>query len=170
MHCRCSCIQCGCHSYISQSPASPAHSPIQSTASKLINVTTQLSKLLEEVTVDEAHRRRTAVANTMKYLLRHKWKIAARSSPASQLQYWTCTEAALAFPRQFVLILANWLSAIITALAYLMQYNGSGRLRSKSHWQGIEANKKFVLFAFWSVPAWNYRGLQGASRHNLCGF
>jgi hypothetical protein len=40
-----------------------------------LNVTTQLSKLLEEVTVVGARRRRTAVANTAKYLLRYKGKI-----------------------------------------------------------------------------------------------
>jgi hypothetical protein len=48
---------------------------LRSIASKLMDVTTQLSKLLEEVTIDGAHRRRTAVANTMKYLLRYKGKI-----------------------------------------------------------------------------------------------
>jgi hypothetical protein len=38
-------------------------------------VTTRLSKLMEEVTVDRAPSRRTAVVNTMKYLLRYKGKI-----------------------------------------------------------------------------------------------
>jgi len=48
---------------------------LRSIASKLMDVTTQLSQLLEEVTLDGADRRRTAVANTMKYLLRYKRKI-----------------------------------------------------------------------------------------------
>lgn len=48
---------------------------LQSTASKLIDVTTQLSKLLKEVTVDGAHRRRNVVANTIKYLILYKGKI-----------------------------------------------------------------------------------------------
>jgi hypothetical protein len=40
-----------------------------------MDVTTQLGKLIEEVTVDGPPRRRAAVANTMKYLLQYKGKI-----------------------------------------------------------------------------------------------
>lgn len=48
---------------------------LRSIASKLVDVTTQLSKLLDELTIDGAHRRRSAIANTIKYLLLYKRKI-----------------------------------------------------------------------------------------------
>jgi hypothetical protein len=46
-------------------------------ASRLMIVTTRLSQLMGEVTVDGAPNRRTAVVNTMKYLWRYKGKIRA---------------------------------------------------------------------------------------------
>ena len=50
-------------------------SDLQEIASRLMNVTTQLNKLVEEVTVDGTPSRRKGAANTMKYLLRYKGKI-----------------------------------------------------------------------------------------------
>jgi hypothetical protein len=55
-------------------------------ASKLMIVTTQLSKLMDEVTVDGAPSRRTAVANTMKYLLRYKGKIQTLQNTMESFQ------------------------------------------------------------------------------------